>query len=57
LYEPEAHPKLKHRWQHDRAGFVRVGSELVAKCPAAMTLADAQVLLDSKDADRRCSSG
>lgn len=47
LYEPEAQPKLKHHWSHNRAGFIRVGSELVAKCPAAMTLADAQTLLDN----------
>lgn len=47
LYEPEAEPKLKHHWQHDRAGFIEVGSQLVAKCPAGMTLADAQSLLDN----------
>ena len=47
LYEPEARPKLKHHWPRDYAGFFRVGSVLVAKCPAGMTLADAQVLLDN----------
>lgn len=47
LYEPEAQPKLKHHWQHNRADFVEVGSVQIAKCPAGMTLAAAQALLDN----------
>lgn len=46
LYEPEGWPKLKHHWQREEAGFVEVGSELVAKCPLGMSLRDAQALLD-----------
>ncbi len=47
LYEPDEQPKLKHHWQFDRAGFIEAGSQQVGKCPAGMSLDDAQELLDN----------
>ena len=45
-YEPDEDPKRKHHWDRDHAGFVKVGPSRVGKCPATMSLSQAQALLD-----------
>ena len=40
------YPARGDGWHRDRAGFVRVGTKYVGKCPSGMTLPDAQALLD-----------
>lgn len=45
VYEPDENPKRKHHWDLDPAGFVKDGPNRVGKCPAGMSLSDAQVLI------------
>jgi hypothetical protein len=46
IYEPDENPKRRHHWENDYAGFVNVSGNLVAKCPADLSLADATKLLN-----------
>lgn len=45
-YVPDEDPKRKHHWTESRAGFVKVGSAKVGKCPATMSVTDAEALLN-----------
>jgi hypothetical protein len=45
-YVPDEDPKRKHHWGELRAGFLRVGSADVGKCPQSMALSTAQALMD-----------
>ncbi len=45
-YEPDEVPKKKHHWDNDQAGFLKIGPNEVGKCPAGMTMEQAQALLD-----------
>jgi hypothetical protein len=45
-YEPDQVPKRKHHWAKPEAGFERIGKYRVGKCPAAMSLDEAQALLE-----------
>lgn len=45
-YEADETPKRKHHWNREEAGFVRVGSTLVGKCPAGLTLSVAEQLIN-----------
>ena len=38
--------KWKHHWDRDHAGFVRRGPNRIGKCPAGMSLSDAQALIN-----------
>lgn len=48
LYEPDEQPKRKHRWGESHAGFAMQNGEKVGKCPADMTSAQAQALLNTQ---------
>lgn len=46
-YEPRGNPKPKHGWHRDEPGFEEEkGGELVGKCPANMSLEEAEDLLN-----------
>jgi len=45
VYEPDEDPKWKHHWDRDHAGFIKRGPNSVGKCPADMSLSDAQALI------------
>lgn len=45
-YVPDEDPKRKHHWTENHAGFVTVGSAKVGKCPATMSVTDAEALLN-----------
>lgn len=45
-YEPDEVPKKKHHWDNDHAGLLEAGGEVVGKCPANMSLAAAEDLLN-----------
>ncbi len=44
-YEADEHPKRRHHWEHDYAGFVQVGAKMVGKCPNNLTNEEAEALL------------
>ena len=46
VYEPQENPKWKHYWDRDHAGLIKVEQRIVGKCPATMSLSDAQALLN-----------
>lgn len=46
VYEPDENPKRKHHWDRDHAGFIKRGPNHVGKCPAGMSLSDAQALIN-----------
>jgi hypothetical protein len=46
LYEPDEQPKRKHHWDRPVAGFIRVGQNVVAKCPNNLTIDKAQQILN-----------
>ena len=46
-YEPDEVPKRKHHWSEDRAGFVTVKGVEVGKCPASLSVATAESLLEA----------
>ncbi|MEX2620810.1 MAG: hypothetical protein WD250_11400 [Egibacteraceae bacterium] len=46
-YEPDEHPKRKHRWGRDEAGFAMVRGRKVGKCPRGFSLETAQSLVNS----------
>ena len=46
VYEPDEYPKRKHHWDRSHAGFIRRGPNRVGKCPADMSLLDAQALIN-----------
>jgi hypothetical protein len=45
-YEPDETPKRKHHWARNEAGFVKVGNIRIGKCPANLTIEDAERLLN-----------
>lgn len=45
-YEADEDPKRKHHWNKDHAGFIKVGPNRVGKCPAKMSMSDAEALLN-----------
>lgn len=45
-YEPDEKPKRKHAWDRNEAGFVRVGSVLIGKCPANLSNETAERILN-----------
>jgi hypothetical protein len=48
LYEADEQPKRKHRWKESHAGFVLESGEKVGKCPAGMSTAQAQILINTQ---------
>lgn len=47
-YQTDETPKRKHHWNQAQAGFIREGGELVGKCPASITTAQAEQLLNAQ---------
>ena len=46
-YQPDEIPKKKHHWDRNEADFVEVDGVPVGKCPANITIPQAEVLLNS----------
>ena len=46
LYEPEQNPKRKHHWPHPEPILIRIDNEWIGKCPAGVTLEEAEALLN-----------
>ena len=45
-YEADEHPKRKHHWRRNVAGFVTQGGVIVGKCPSGMTTEFAEAMLN-----------
>lgn len=45
-YQVDEHRKRKHHWEEDYPGFIRVGGEIVGKCPKTLTTTIAEDLLN-----------
>ncbi len=46
-YEPDENPKQKHRWKKNEPGFLEIRGVFIGKCPANLSLEEAETLLNA----------